>query len=78
MNRQRHILIDIILLVVAVGLTLAGSALVLIYLWDGILVRLGEPDQSPVFWYLPVLFIGVLFLVGGILLIKRTIKVCKK
>ena len=28
------------------------------YVWEGIIVHLGEADQSLVFWYIPILLIG--------------------
>lgn len=37
----------------------AGTAFVLMYFWHAIVARIGEPDQSLIFWYLPVLFIGL-------------------
>ena len=63
---------DVILVAVAASLVLAGSGLVLIYLWEGVFMRLGDPDQSPLFWYLPVLLIGVFCLMVGILLFIKT------
>ena len=36
------------------------------YFWEGIYLRIGEPDQSLLFWYLPVLFLGIIGIIGGI------------
>jgi hypothetical protein len=37
---------------------LAGAVLVIMYLVDGVINRIGEADQSLLFWYLPILFLG--------------------
>ena len=39
---------------------LAGVAFVIMYLWNGVISRLGEADQSLLFWYLPILFMGLI------------------
>lgn len=36
----------------------AGVAFVVMYILEAIVARAGEPDQSLLFWYLPILFIG--------------------
>ena len=50
---------------------LAGVVFVAMYISEAILARVGDPDQSLLFWYLPILFIGItgiiLGLVAGIL-----------
>ena len=43
-------------------ITLAGLVLVFAYVLEAIVARVGEPDQSLLFWYLPILFMGL----GGI------------
>ena len=40
-------------------ITILGLVFVAMYIWEGIISRLGEPDQSLLFWYLPLLFIGI-------------------
>jgi len=47
-------------------LALVGTAFVFMYFWEGIYLRIGEPDQSLLFWYLPVLFLGIIGIIGGI------------
>ena len=42
-----------------------GVIFVVMYLWEAVIARLGEPDQSLVFWYLPVLFLGLIAGIGG-------------
>lgn len=47
-------------------LTLAGMTSAAIYMFGAVLARLGEPDQSLLFWYLPFLFLGVLGILVGL------------
>jgi len=44
---------------------LAGIAFVGIYILEAIVRRAGEPDQSLLFWYLPILFTGVFGMILG-------------
>ena len=44
---------------------LAGIAFVAMYVLEAIFARLGEPDQSLLFWYLPILFIGLFGIITG-------------
>jgi len=46
-------------------IALIGIVFVYMYFWNAIVVRIGEPDQSLIFWYLPILFIGVISTLGG-------------
>lgn len=52
-----------------------GSIFVLMYISQAIIARLGEPDQSLLFWYLPFLFIGIVMGIGvsvlGVLGLRR-------
>lgn len=45
--------------------TLFGLALVAAYVFGAIIDRIGEPDQSLLFWYLPFLFLGIFAVAGG-------------
>jgi len=36
------------------------------YVLEAIVARIGEPDQSLLFWYLPVLFMGTIGLTIGL------------
>jgi len=47
-------------------ITLVGAVFVIMYFWEGIILRIGEPDQSLIFWYLPVLFLGFMGIIGGV------------
>jgi ABC-type multidrug transport system fused ATPase/permease subunit len=58
--------IHLFALVLGAVLSLAGLWFVGIYVSDAIFKRLGEPDQSLVFWYLPILFIGIAGIVSGV------------
>ena len=43
-----------------------GAAFVVMYILEAIVARAGEPDQSLLFWYLPILFIGLIGMVTGL------------
>jgi hypothetical protein len=45
---------------------IVGTGLVAAYFLEAVLARLGEPDQSLLFWYLPILFSGLGGLVIGL------------
>lgn len=47
-------------------MTITGAVFVVIYVIEAIVARAGEPDQSLIFWYLPVLFLGLIGMVIGI------------
>ena len=58
-------------------ISLAGAILVCMYFWEAIVSRMGEPDQSLIFWYLPFLLFGVIAIRGGLAMIilgKRRLK----
>ena len=57
-------------IILAVGLCaiLAGCLFVGLYLFEGVLARMGEPDQSLAFWYLPIGFLGLFSIAGGAVL----------
>ncbi|MDX1605674.1 MAG: hypothetical protein R3202_05735 [Candidatus Competibacterales bacterium] len=39
---------------------LLGTLLVAAYLWEAVILRWGEPDQSLLYWYLPLLLFGLI------------------
>lgn len=45
---------------------LAGVALVAAYFLEAVVARRGDPDQSLLFWYLPILFLGLIGTVIGL------------
>ena len=52
-----------VLRLILVGfLTIVGLALVTLYVWEAVIARLGEPDQSLLYWYAPFLLFGLLAL----------------
>lgn len=52
----------------------SGFAFVFMYVWGAIISRIGEPDQSLLFWYLPVLFLGLGACGGGVFLLSSGLK----
>lgn len=56
---------------------LLGMGLILMYVWDAVISRIGEPDQSLLFWYLPILFLGIAAGGGGISLLVFGLKAMK-
>lgn len=42
-----------------------GAAFVVMYVLEAVVARRGDPDQSLLFWYLPILFIGLVALAAG-------------
>lgn len=45
---------------------LIGLVFTISYIVEAVVERWGEPDQSLIFWYLPILFIGIIFLKLGL------------
>ena len=50
---------------------LMGVLFIGMYLWEGVISRIGEPDQSPVFWYLPILFLGIIGILVGSFIFRK-------
>ena len=55
-----------------------GTGFVFMYVWEAIIVRIDEPDQSLLFWYLPILFLGLAGISAGIALLTRGVKLLKR
>jgi hypothetical protein len=53
-------------LVVGSLIALTGIACVVMYVLEAIVARVGEPDQSLLFWYLPFLFVGLIGIFIGL------------
>ena len=51
--------------------TASGAGFILMYMWEAVISRMGEPDQSLLFWYLPILFIGLIVGKAGLFLFNR-------
>ena len=47
-------------------ITLTGIGFAIMYVLEAILKRWGEGDQSLLFWYLPILFIGLIGIIIGL------------
>lgn len=46
--------------------TLAGIGFAVTYVFEAVIARIGEADQSLLFWYLPILFIGIFGIAVGL------------
>lgn len=53
-------------LLVGILLSLSGLWLIAAYALEAVIARVGEPDQSLLFWLLPFLVIGVVLLIAGV------------
>jgi len=53
-------------LVVGGLITLIGIGFAVMYVLEAIIARLGEADQSLLFWYLPILFMGLIGIIIGL------------
>jgi len=47
-------------------MALTGAAFVVMYIFEAIVARAGDPDQSLLFWYLPILFMGLIGMAIGL------------
>lgn len=57
---------SVLSLIAGAALIIAGAFFVLLYFKDALFLRLGEADQSLLFWYLPFLFAGISGIVCGV------------
>jgi hypothetical protein len=57
---------------IAVGLLmgLTGLGFIAMYLYSAVVERLGDPDQSLLFWLLPILLAGIGLTFAGTLLLR--------
>ena len=55
-------------LISGIVLSITGIFLIGVYLLEAVISRIGEPDQSLLFWYLPFLFLGLFALVTGLII----------
>lgn len=58
-GRKPWVPISIIAIVFGALFVVAGLWLVGAYVFSAIIERIGEPDQSLLFWYLPLVFMGI-------------------
>jgi ABC-type Na+ efflux pump permease subunit len=47
-------------------IVIAGITFIVLYVLEAVIARRGEPDQSLLFWYLPVLFLALIGMVIGL------------
>jgi ABC-type Na+ efflux pump permease subunit len=69
-QQKRYLLKGLFISMIAISvlLVVVGLAFISMYFWEGVISRFGEPDQSLLFWYLPILFIGIFSFMGGLAL----------
>ena len=53
-------------LIFGILISIIGAALIIGYIMEAYVARRGDPDQSLLFWYLPLLFVGFIALVTGL------------
>jgi hypothetical protein len=53
-------------LIAGIVLNIIGTLLIVGYIMEAYVARIGEPDQSLLFWYLPLLFVGLIAFVTGL------------
>ena len=73
MNDQCHRLGKLLTWAVLIfgGLALVlGVVFTAMYILEAVIGRVGEPDQSLLFWYLPILFLGLIGITVGFALIR--------
>ena len=54
-------------------ITFIGASFVVMYFWEAIITKIGDSDQSLIFWYLPILFLGLIGVFGGLALLVQGI-----
>jgi apolipoprotein N-acyltransferase len=61
---------------IAIGAVLgvAGLGFIAMYFQSAIIERLGEADQSLLYWYLPILFIGLGLASAGVSLLRSGLR----
>ena len=50
-------------------ITLSGVALVVLYVLEAVVIPWADPDQSLLFWYLPLLMLGVVMAYVGVVML---------
>lgn len=53
-------------LITGILLALVGVYLIVLYVLEAVIARIGEPDQSLLFWYSPFLLFGLIGLRAGL------------
>lgn len=52
-------------LIIGILISVTGITFVVMYVSEAVISRQGEADQSLLFWYLPILFIGLFGIILG-------------
>ena len=65
-------------LIVGIVISAIGIVLIVAYIQEAYIARRGEPDQSLLFWYLPILFMGFIVLGSGLCTIIGRFSCLKK
>lgn len=55
-----------IVLISGIVISIVGAVLIIGYIMEAYVARIGDPDQSLLFWYLPLLFVGFISFVTGL------------
>lgn len=61
-------------MILGVVISLLGVVFAALYVVKAIIMRIGDPDQSLIFWYLPILFIGIFGVMIGTRLLMWGVK----
>ena len=67
----------IIFMFLSALMCLLGISLIITYVYSAVIARLGEADQSLLFWYLPLMLFGIICVIAGASLYKITRKRCR-
>ena len=67
----------IIFMFLSALMCLLGISLIIMYIYSDVIARLGEGDQSLLFWYLPLMLFGIICVIAGGSLYKITRKRCR-
>jgi hypothetical protein len=70
-------MLDYLLVINGLLLIIVGTSFVVMYFWQALISQAGNPEESQVFLYLPILLIGVALFSGGLFLSIRGIKKIK-
>jgi len=65
-HRESNKILPYVAIVFGTSIVITGAVFVVMYVSEAIVARMGEPEQSLLFWYLPFLFAGVIGMAIGI------------
>ena len=67
----------IIFMLLSALMFLFGVVLIIMYINSAVIERLGEGDQSLLFWYMPLMLFGIISVIAGTRLYKLTRRKCR-